>query len=27
VFLALTGHPAEEQTPEEAITVQEDRAA
>ena len=27
VFLALTGHPAEEQTPEETITAQEDRAA
>jgi ABC-2 type transport system ATP-binding protein len=27
VFLALTGHPAEEQTPEEAIAVQEEQAA
>jgi ABC-2 type transport system ATP-binding protein len=27
VFLALTGHPAEEQTPEEAIVTQEERAA
>jgi ABC-2 type transport system ATP-binding protein len=27
VFLALTGHPADEQTPEEAIAMQEDRAA
>jgi daunorubicin/doxorubicin transport system ATP-binding protein len=27
VFLALTGHPAEEQTPEEAIAVEEEQAA
>jgi ABC-2 type transport system ATP-binding protein len=27
VFLALTGHPAEDQTPEEAVAAQEDRAA